>query len=357
VRPALRRQLELVEGMRRRSPPGDGVWRVPRGGEIYARALRYFTTTDLSADQIHQTGLNQVAEISAELDTILKAAGLTQGSVGARLTQLNTRADQLYPNTDAGRAELIASLSAGVAAMQAKLPRAFATIPTQPLEIRRVPVEIQDGASNGYYNRASLDGSRPAIYWINLKEVGDWPKYSLPALTYHEGVPGHHLHISLLQQDEQLPLLLKTYGLGAYTEGWALYSEMLADELGGYEGVEKAGALQSWLFRAARLVVDTGLHQKRWSREKATDYMVATTGFTRARSQREVERYCVMPGQACSYKIGQNEWVRLRRRAQAELGERFDLRQFHEILKEGVMPLALLDKRVAAWTAQAKAGG
>jgi uncharacterized protein (DUF885 family) len=148
--------------------------------------------------------------------------------------------------------------------MQGRLPKAFATIPTQPLEIRRVPPEIQDGASNGYYNVASLDGSRPAIYWINLKDTADWPRYSLPALTYHEGTPGHHLHLSLLQQDDSLPILLKNYWLSAYGEGWALYAEMVADELGVYRGFEKAGALQSWLFRAARLVVDTGIHAKRW---------------------------------------------------------------------------------------------
>lgn len=356
VRPALRRQLELVQRLRGLTQPGDGIWRLPRGDEIYARALRYSTTTDLAADEIHRTGLQQVAELSAQLDVLLNGAGLTKGPVGARLTALNARPDQLFANTDAGRAALIASLNAGVKAMMAKLPRAFATIPTQPLEIRRVPPEIQDGAPNGYYHPASLDGSRPAIYWINLKDTGDWPKYTLPALTYHEGIPGHHLHLSLLQQEQDLPVLLKNYFISAYGEGWALYAEQVGDELGGYNGIEKAGALQSWLFRAARLVVDTGIHSKRWTREQATDYFVDTVGYTRPRSQREIERYCCWPGQACSYKIGQNEWRRLRNRAQAELGPKFDERQFHEILKEGVMPLELLDKRVAAWTARVKAG-
>jgi uncharacterized protein (DUF885 family) len=217
-----------------------------------------------------------------------------------------------------------------------------------------VPVEIQDGSSNGYYYPASLDGSRPAIYWINLKDTADWPKYSLPSLTYHEGNPGHHLHQSLLQADSDLPDLLKNYFLSAYGEGWALYAEIVARDLGGYKGVELAGSLQSWLFRAARLVVDTGLHAKQWSREQATDYFASTVGFTRARSQREVERYCVLPGQACSYKIGQNEWVRLRELAETELGAKFDQRQFHEILREGVMPLDMLDTRVRAWIARQK---
>jgi uncharacterized protein (DUF885 family) len=354
VYPALRRQLELVGRLKPHTRRGDGVWRVPRGDEIYRTALRYFVTTDQSAEEVHQTGLRQVAEISAELDTILRGAGLTQGTVGERLNQLNKRPDQLFANTDEGRAELIGSINAGLAAIEAKLPQAFVAPPSQPLEVRRVPPEIQDGASNGYYSPATLDGSRPAIYWINLKDTADWPKYQLPSLTYHEGNPGHHLHLSLLQQDRDLPVLLKNYWLSAYGEGWALYAEQLADELGGYSGIEKAGALQSWLFRAARLVVDTGLHAKRWSREKATDYLVETVAFTRARSQREIERYCASPGQACSYKMGQNVWRAVRDYAQSQLGARFDLRQFHEVLKEGVMPLALLEQRVDAWIAKVK---
>lgn len=354
VYPALRRQLALVKAMRKTTRPGDGVWRVPHGEDIYARALKVSTTTNMGPEEIHKLGLEQVADLSAKLDVVLKAAGMTQGGVGERLTALNSRPDQLYANDDAGRAELIAELNRSVQAMMKKLPQAFATLPGQPLEIRRVPVDIQDGAPNGYYNPASLDGSRPAIYWINLKSTGDWPKYTLPALTYHEGVPGHHLHGSILQEDKHLPMLLKNYWNSAYGEGWALYAEMVADELGGYQGLEKAGALQSWLFRAVRLVVDTGLNAKRWSVKQATDYMVEHTGFTRGRAQREIERYCASPGQACSYKIGQNMWASLRARAQVALGDKFDVRQFHEILKQGVMPLSLLDQQVDAWIAAQK---
>jgi len=231
------------------------------------------------------------------------------------------------------------------------LPRAFATLPNQPLEIRRVPPEIQDGASNGYYRQATLDGSRPAIYFINLKSTADWPKYSLPSLTYHEGVPGHHLQLSIAQLSKDLPMLRRTAFYSAYGEGWALYSEQLADELGGYEGIERAGYLQSFLFRAERLVVDTGLNHKRWSREQAIDHMVATTGFARGRVQREIERYCASPGQACSYKIGHIAWLRLRAEAQKALGSKFDLRQFHEVLREGAMPLSILERRIRERTA------
>ena len=352
VYPALDRQIALMERLRPTSRPGDGAQRLPNGEAIYAAALKQATTTDFTPDEVHRLGLTQVAEISGQLDVILKGAGLSQGSVGQRLDQLNRRADQVYPNTAEGRLALIASLNAGVKDMAARLPQAFATLPTQPLEIRAVPVEIQDGASNGYYRSASLDGSRPAIYFINLKDVGDWPKYSLPALTYHEGVPGHHLQISLAQESKDIPTLRKLGGFSAYSEGWALYAEQLSDELGAYRGIERAGYLQSFLFRAARLVVDTGLHSKRWSRDKAIDYMVGATGFARPRVQREVERYCTQMGQACSYKVGHMAWTRARAEAQATLGAKFDLKLFHEVLKDGAMPLTLLQARIRERTAQ-----
>ena len=347
VYPALDRQIAMMRELKPKTREGDGAWRLPRGAEIYAAALAQSTTTTMSPEEVHQLGLTQVAEISAELDKILKAQGLTRGTVGERLAQLNVRPDQLYPNTDAGRAQLIRDLNTSHEAMYKRLPKAFATLPTQPLEIRRVPVEIQDGASNGYYNRASLDGSRPAIYFINLKDTGDWPKYSLPALTYHEGVPGHHLQISLAQESKDIPMIRKVGGFGAYSEGWALYAEQLADEAGAYANdLERAGYLQSFLFRAARLVVDTGIHTKKWNREQATDYLVRTTGFAQPRSQREVERYCTQIGQACSYKVGHMAWTRLRAEAEKAKGKSFDLTQFHEVLKEGAMPLTILERRV-----------
>jgi uncharacterized protein (DUF885 family) len=356
IYPALDRQIALLTALRPTTRPGDGAQRLPRGDEIYALALAEATTTSLSPNEVHEIGLRQVADIQAQLDPILRGEGLTRGSVGERLTALNALPAQLYPETDAGRARMIADLNAGIRAMQAKLPRAFANPPSRPLEIRRVPPEIQDGASNGYYYPAALDGSRPAIYWINLKSVGDWPKYTLPALTYHEGVPGHHLQGGIAQASGDLPMLLSNYFISAYGEGWALYAEQLADELGGYEGIERAGYLQSFLFRATRLVVDTGLHSRGWSREKAIDYMVATTGFARGRAQREVERYCTQMGQACSYKIGHTAWVNARAKAQATLGDRFDLRQFHGVLSEGVMPLSMLERRIEERTRAVLAG-
>ena len=346
IYPVLDTQIAAVQALRPKSQAGDGIWRVPNGAEIYAAALAEATTTNYSADEIHQLGLQQVAEISAELDKILRSAGYTSGSVGERLTALNKSAAQLYPNTDAGRSELLASLNAGMADMATRLPRAFHNPPKDPLEIRRVPPEIEAGASNGYYRPASLDGSRPAIYFINLKSTGDWPKYSLPALTYHEGNPGHHLQNSITQGSAEIPMLRRIAFYSAYGEGWALYAEQVADELGAYKGIERAGYLQSFLFRAERLVVDTGLHHKRWTREQAIDHMAAATGFARPRVQREVERYCASPGQACSYKIGHIAWTRARAKAQKALGSRFDIRDFHDILKEGAMPLTIFERRV-----------
>ncbi len=345
VYPALDRQIALLTELRKTTPAGDGAWRIPHGAEIYAAALKQATTTDLTPAQVHEVGLDQVAQITAQIDVILKGMGLSSGTVGERMAALNRDPAQLYPDSDAGRADLIVSLNAGIADMRLRLPQAFASVPKQPLEIRRVPIEIQDGAPNGYYNPASLDGSRPAIYWINLKTMANWPKFSLPNLTYHEGIPGHHLQISISQMSGALPKLLANHFISAYGEGWALYAEQLADELGAYSGLDRAGYLQSQLFRATRLVVDTGIHDLRWSRERATDYFAATTGYNRARCLSEISRYCVAMGQACSYKIGHNAWNAAREKAKAALGDKYSLAWFHEILKDGSMPLTMLAAR------------
>jgi uncharacterized protein (DUF885 family) len=342
-----------MEQLKPTSRSGDGAWRLNDGEAIYAEALREATTTNFTPAEVHQMGLDQVADITGQLDAILKTQGFTQGSVAERLTAVSRSPGQVYSDSDSGRAELLAYLNQVVKDMYTRLPRAFDTLPNQPLEIRRVPPEIQDGASNGYYNRAALDGSRPAIYFINLKDLGDWPKFTLPTLCYHEGVPGHHLQISISQESKDIPTLRKLGFFSAYSEGWALYAEQLADDLGAYasDPLGRAGFLQSFLFRAARLVVDTGLHAKRWSREQATDYMVNTTGYARPRSQREVERYCTMIGQACSYKVGHTAWTRARAEAERTLGARFDIKRFHDVLLQGAMPLSILERVIRERTA------
>ena len=352
VYPALRRQADMLRGLRPHSAPGDGIWRLPDGAEHYEAALSYYTTTDQSPEEVHETGLQQVEELSAELDAILRSEGLREGSVGARLEELNNRPDQLYANDDAGRAALLEVLNEGVDAMQARLGEVMSTVPEVPIVVRRVPPEIEDGASAGYYYTAALDGSRPAMYWVNLRSTHDWPKYTLPALTYHEANPGHHYHLSLVQQDGELPLLLKNYWLSAYGEGWALYTEALAKEMGLYDDdpFGDLGRLQAEMHRAVRLVVDTGMHAMKWSREQAIDYMMEHEGAERGFVEAEIERYAVWPGQALGYKLGMLELQALREEAEAELGDDFDIRRFHDrVLRVSSFALPVIEADVRAW--------
>ncbi len=300
VFPALDRQIALVSDLRRRASHDAGVWRLPDGEAYYAGALEASTTTKLGADEIHQLGLQQVAQLEAELDPILRGAGLTRGTAGERLAELNKRPDQVYPNTDAGKAALIAELNQQIAAMNARLPEAFATLPKARVEARRVPPTIEAGSPGAYYELPPLDGSRPGLYFINLRDTFDRPKFGLRTLTHHEATPGHHMQGSLALESPQIPLIRRHAYYSAYGEGWALYAEQLADELRMYrdDPLGRAGMLQSFLFRATRLVVDTGIHAKRWSREQATDYFLRTTGIARGRGQNEIDRYTAWPGQA-----------------------------------------------------------
>ncbi len=350
VFPALDRQRALVTELRGKATHDAGVWRLPDGEAYYAAAAEAATTTKLTGDEIHTLGLEQVAEIGARIDAILKAQGMTQGSVGARLVALNERPDQLFPNTDPGRAALLAELEKQIRAMEKRLPEQFGIMPKAPVEVRRVPPAIQAGSPGGYYQAATLDGTRPGIYYINLRDTFDRPKFGLATLTHHEAVPGHHLQVMLALESSAIPLIRRRSGFSAYSEGWALYTEQLADEMGMFEGdpLGQVGYLQSLLFRATRLVVDSGLHAKRWSREKATDYFIATTGIARGRSQGEIDRYTVWPGQACSYKIGHTVWVKLRDEAKTKAGANWDPRKFHAVLLKGGMPLAVLERVVRA---------
>ena len=346
--PALDRQRALVQALRAKASHDAGVWRLPDGEAFYAAAAEAATTTALTGDEIHRIGLDQVAEISARIDTILKGEGMRQGSVGDRLVALNQRPDQLFPNTDPGREALLAQLNTQIIAMQKRLGEAFSTVPKAPVEVRRVPVTIQAGAPGGYYQNASLDGSRPAIYYINLRDTFDRPKFGLATLTHHEAVPGHHLQVSVALESDAIPMIRRRGGYSGYSEGWALYSEQLADEMGMFDGdpLGRVGYLQSLLFRATRLVVDSGMHAKRWSREKATDYLIATTGIARGRSQGEIDRYTVWPGQACSYKIGHTVWNELREEVKRKQGAQFDIKAFHDVLTLGAMPLDILKQAV-----------
>ncbi|MEN5174938.1 DUF885 domain-containing protein [Brevundimonas diminuta] len=353
VYPAIQRQAEAFKTVRPNATHDGGVWRLPDGEAYYRFGLKYYTTSSMTPDEVHQMGLEQVAEISARADALLKAQGLTQGSVGARVAALGEDARFVYPNTDEAKDELIQELNAQMVAIQARMPEYFGRLPKSPCDIKRVPVAIEAGAPGGYYMPPALDGSRPGAYYINLRDTAEWPKWTLPTLTYHEAVPGHHFQIALQQEKPDTPLLMKVMGFSAYSEGWGLYAEQLADEIGAYENdpFGQIGYLQSLMFRAARLVVDSGLHHKRWSREQGIRYMVDTLGDQESSIATEVERYCVWPGQASSYKVGHTTWVRLREDAKKRLGGRFDIKGFHDTgLNLGGVPLTVLERTMNAWT-------
>ncbi|WBO23617.1 DUF885 domain-containing protein [Sphingomonas abietis] len=355
VAPALDRQIAALKASRAVATADAGVWKLPQGEDYYAWTLRAGTTTTASAEEMHALGREQIARIQSEMDILLKAQGLTQGSVGARMEALAKRPDQLFADSDAGRAQLLAYLNGRIADVRPRLPRAFATLVQGKLIIKPVPVSIQDGAPLGYAAAGSIDGKVPGNYYINLKDMHVWPRFSLPTLCYHEGIPGH---VWQGEYANRLPLLRTYLAFNAYSEGWALYSEQLADELGVYEGdpLGKLGYLQSIGFRACRLVVDTGIHAKRWTLQQGIDWMRANTGSSLAEVQSEVTRYCAMPGQACGYKMGHNQINMLRLKAQAALGGRFDLRRFDDaVVLSGNVPLTLLERIVDRYIATAKA--
>ena len=344
VRPALARQIALAKDLRAKATHDAGVWRLPKGEEYYAQSLQQATTTKLSPKEVHELGLDRVAFISGQLDSDLKKLGRSQGTVGERLRGMYDDPKFQFPNTDPGKELLLADLNKKVAAVTAKLPQYFKTLPKAPLLIKRVPKATEAGAPGGYYNGASLDGKRPGMYYINLRDTAEVPSWTLSTLTYHEGIPGHHLQISIAQE-APLPLIRRIIGFNAYQEGWALYAEQLADEMGMYadDPNGRIGYLHDALFRAVRLVVDTGYHQMRWSREQGIKYYVDHLGDKEASAVTECERYCVWPGQACSYMVGKLTWLRLRAKAKAAMGDKFDIRTFHDAaLLNGAMPLDVL---------------
>ena len=342
IAPALDRQIEELKRQRPQASADAGVWRLPEGDAYYAWALRAGTTTNLDPAHVHQTGLDQLAALQARMEPLLRAQGLTQGTPGERMTALGKDPRNLFPNTDAGRQEILAYVNGRLADIRTRLPRAFGTLAPGNLLVKRVDPAIENGAPDGYAGPGTIDGSQPGLYYINLRDTSIWPRYALPTLSYHEGIPGH---VWQGEYTYKLPLIRSLLQFNAYSEGWALYAEQLADELGVYEGdpLGKLGYLQSLAFRACRLVVDTGMHSKRWTRDKAIEWFATTNGSTVMEVSAEVDRYCVWPGQACGYKMGHTEINRLRDQAQRDLGERYDLRFFDDaIVKGGNVPLTLL---------------
>jgi len=357
VLPALDRQAGYLAELRRTAVHFAGVGRLPKGADYYRVSLKRATTSMLSPSEVHEQGSALVSELTAKIGALLDAQGIKGGGVGERLKALASDPRFLYENTDAAKMALIADLNVKVAAVREKLPAYFGTLPKAAVEIRRIPKEIEVGASGGYYQPGSLDGTRPGAYYINLRDTAEWARWRLPTLTYHEAIPGHHLQITLTNELSDLPLIRKTTWFSSYAEGWALYTEQLAVEMGLYKNdpFGQIGQLQSALFRAVRLVIDTGLHAKDWTREQAIGYFVETLGETQSYATSEVERYCVWPGQACSYMVGKLTWLRLRDKARRELGDKFDLRKFHDAgLLSGSLPLAVLERVIDDYTRASK---
>jgi uncharacterized protein (DUF885 family) len=349
IAPAVARQIEEAKRQRAAAVHEAGVKRFKSGEAFYAACLRATTTLSKSPDEIHRFGLDQVKEISARLEPLLKAQGLTSGTVGERLAALSKDPRYLFPDTDAGKAEIIAFCNARLDAIRPRLPAVFKRLPPYQFEVRRVPAATEPGAALAFSQSPPLDGSRPGLVYFNLKNVADWPKFTLETTVFHEGLPGHQLEGGLALSNKNLPLIRKTGGFSGYGEGWALYAEQLADEMGMYDDnpLGRVGYLKAQLFRACRCVIDTGLHQFGWSREKAIDYFVQTEGHPEGSAASEVERYTVQPGQACSYKLGHAVFANGREKARKALGSRFALQDYHEaVLGSGRVPLDILQKLI-----------
>ena len=351
VYPVYRDMIAYYEQLLPKTAGNHGVWALPDGDAFYAWAVRQQTTTNMTPDQVHALGLSEVARIEAEMDAILRAEGLTEGSVGARVKQLGTRPEQLYPDTDAARTQILADYQAAIDEIDAGLKPYFNMRPKSGVKVERVPTFREKTAPGAYYNPPAFDGSRPGIFYANLRNVAEVQKFGMRTLAYHEAIPGHHFQIAIQQEMTGVPTFRKVLPFTAFSEGWALYAERLAWEMGYQkQPLDNLGRLQAEMFRAVRLVVDTGMHHKRWTREQAIEYMMDKTGMPETDVVAEIERYLVMPGQALAYKVGMNKILELRERAKTELGPKFDLKRFHDlVLGGGAMPMTLLEQRVDAW--------
>ena len=334
----------------------EGAWSLPDGAAYYAERLRAQTTTDLSADQIHRIGLDNVARIHGEMRVIQSQVGF-QGTLQQFFEHIRTDPQFKYPNTDAGREQYLADARAFIAQVMEAAPRYFRRLPQAPLEVRAVEPFRQATAPIAFYNQPAPDGSRPGIYYVNLADMTQVLRPQVEAISYHEGAPGHHFQIALAQELPGLPKFRRFGGNGAYNEGWGLYAERLGKEMGFYrEPISDFGRLSTELWRAIRLVTDTGIHSQRWTREQAIDYFMENGLLSRSDATKEVERYFNNPGQATSYMIGQLKFFELRDRARRELGDRFDIRDFHAaVLENGSVPLDVLEELVAAYIAERRA--
>ena len=353
ILPAYEKIADYMGEIKGAAPHDAGLWRLPNGEALYAAMIRHMTDLDLSADDIHRTGLDDVNRISSEMDKLLKAEGYNEGTVGERMQRLNVESRFLYANTTEGKEQLLDDVRAIVDGMYAELPNWFRKIPEHKVDVRMVPEFSQASAPMGYYNPPAPDGSRPGYYFINLRDTSLHPSWTLRTLSYHEAVPGHHLD-GATSVDRDVPMLVKALWSNTSGEGWALYAERLASEMGMYadDPYSDLGRLQAELHRAVRLVVDTGMHAKKWSREQAIAYMVETEGLDEATSTSEIERYVVWPGQALGYKLGQLKILALREEAMKALGDSFDIRDFNQqVLDVASSPLPYIEHTTRDWIA------
>lgn len=354
VKPAYEAIIDMLARHEQVATDDDGAWKLPDGEAFYAARLQDMTTTELSADAIHELGLNEVARIRSEMDTIRAAVGF-EGSLNDFMTYMRTDPDKRFTlaDDDTGREKYLAEATARIDAMRARLDELFLRKPAAGLVVKRVEPFREKSAGKAFYQRPAPDGSRPGVYYANLATMADMPTYQLEALAYHEGIPGHHMQIAIAQELTDLPSFRRFGGFTAFSEGWGLYSEALGKEIGFYEDpYSDFGRLAMELWRAARLVVDTGLHHKRWTRAEAIAYLVENTPNPEGDAVKAIERYIVMPGQATAYKIGMLKMQELRRRAETALGDRFDIREFHDVLiGGGALPLAILEEEVDRWIA------
>lgn len=351
VAAALARQLAELKAQRAKASDDAGMWARPRGDEWYAWGLRASTTTRRTPDEVHKMGLEQLDLLHARMDPLLRGLGFTSGTVGERMTALGKDPRFSFSNDDKGRAEIIALMQSKIAFIRTRLPDAFRTLMKGNLEIRRLPPAEEAGAPGAYGGAGSIDGTIPGKIWLNLGDVDRHSRYSLPTLAFHEGIPGH---VWQGEYANSLPLIRSILAFNAYSEGWALYSETLGDELGTYDGdpVGQLGYLQSIAFRACRMVVDTGLHAKRWTRDQAVQWFASTNGSGLSEVAPEVDRYCSWPGQACGYKMGHSEILAQRERARAALGAKYDLRDFNDaVVTGGNVPLDVLAQNVSRYIA------
>jgi uncharacterized protein (DUF885 family) len=351
VYPAYRRMIAKCEALAAKTTDDDGVWKLPNGDAYYDQMLRHHTTSDLPADSIHALGLHEVARIQADMKALLQQKGIHSSSFAADVHRLKDDPRFSYGEGEEGRARILARYQEVLDEASVRCDSLFGVRPKAKLEVKRVP-EFKEATTPGaYYGGPSLDGVRPGVFYVNLRDPKETYRPDTRTLAYHEGVPGHHFQISVQTELKGVPFFRRVIPFTAYAEGWALYAERLALEEGFHQDAEDSlGAMGAELFRAVRLVVDTGIHRKRWTRQQAIDYMTANTGMDTSEVVTEIERYIVSPGQACAYKVGQLEILALRDRAKERLGARFDLRKFHDtVLTCGSVPLTVLEEVVNAW--------